>query len=40
MSDSEVEEVQEADPLPPNRVRFTDMSKDLVDKAIRSKFIL
>merc|ERR1711934_90961 len=35
MTDSEVEEVQEADPLPANRVRFTDMSKDLVDKAIR-----
>ena len=37
MSSSE-EEVQ-IDPLPPHRVRFTDMPAPLVDKAIRSKFL-
>ena len=33
--ESEVEQVIE--PLPPHRVRFTDMPWPLVDKAIRSK---
>ena len=30
-------EVKEAEPLPPHRVRFTDMPWPLVDKAIRCK---
>ena len=37
-SDSESEEKVILDPLPPHRVRFTDMPWPLVDKAIRRKY--
>ena len=37
MSDSDEEEVQ-IEPLPPHKIRFTDMPWPLVDKAIRSKY--
>ena len=37
----ESDEDQEAqvDPLPPHKIRFTDMPWPLVDKAIRRKFL-
>ena len=35
--DEEEEEVQ-VEPLPPHRIRFTDMPWPLVDKAIRRKY--
>ena len=37
-SDDSSEEQKEEEPLPPHRVRFTDMPWPLVDKAIRRKF--
>ena len=37
-SDDSSEEVKEVEPLPPHRVRFTDMPWPLVDKAIRRKY--
>ena len=36
----EEEEVKEVVPLPPHRVRFTDMPWALVDKTIRRKFLM
>jgi len=36
MSDSEVEEV-EIIPVPKNRIRFSDMPANLIEKAVRSK---
>ena len=36
---SSSEEEPEIEPLPPNRIRFTDMPWSLVDKAIRRKCI-
>ena len=37
-SDEETEEEKIIEPLPPHRVRFTDMPWPLVDKAIRCKY--
>ena len=37
MSSDDSENERVADPLPPHRVRFTDMPASLVDKAIRRK---
>ena len=39
-SDEETEEEKIIEPLPPHRVRFTDMPWPLVDKAIRCKYHL
>ena len=38
MSSDEDQEVVQVEDLPQNRVRFTDMTHDQVDKAIRRKF--
>ena len=38
MSDSDSDNVKVEDPLPPHRVRFTDMPQPLVSKAIRRKW--
>ena len=36
--DSEEEEEVYVEPLPPHKIRFTDMPAHLVDKAIRRKY--
>ena len=40
MSSEEESEEKVVDPLPPHRVRFTDMPWPLVDKTIRRKYTL
>lgn len=38
MSDEEEEDQREEEAMPPHKIRFTDMSDNLVEKTIRRKY--